>query len=101
MLSQVCDPRYDMCSLQIQETSTLIRTILEVQPRLSSGGGGKATDEIVFELADSILNKVAEKLDLDNARADMFDVSCYIPTELSSVQNEFFGGSLASRWKPN
>ena len=60
--------------LQIQETSSLIKTILDVQPRMSSGGGAKSNDEIVFELADSILGKVMEKLDLENAKADMFEV---------------------------
>ena len=41
---------------------------------MSSGGGAKSNDEIVFELADSILGKVMEKLDLENAKADMFEV---------------------------
>jgi hypothetical protein len=37
---------------------TLINTILEVQPRSSARGGGKSNDEIVHELADSILSKI-------------------------------------------
>ena len=45
-----------------------------MQPRLSSGGGAKSSDEIVYELADSILGKLMDKLDIDNAKAEMFEV---------------------------
>uniref|UniRef100_A0A8C2B7Q0 Dynein, axonemal, heavy chain 6 n=1 Tax=Cyprinus carpio TaxID=7962 RepID=A0A8C2B7Q0_CYPCA len=41
-----------------QETMTLISTILEVQPRSSAAGGGKTNDEVVHELADSILARI-------------------------------------------
>ena len=44
--------------VQRQETMTLINTILEVQPRSSARGGAKSNDEIVHELADSILAKI-------------------------------------------
>ncbi len=37
---------------------TLINTILEVQPRSSAAGGGKSNDEVVHELADSILARI-------------------------------------------
>ena len=45
-----------------------------MQPRLASGGGGKSNDDIVFELAGSILEKVVEKLDIDEANQDIFDL---------------------------
>lgn len=44
--------------LQYKETNTLITTILEVQPRSSSGGEGKSNDEIVQELVHSIRSRV-------------------------------------------
>lgn len=47
--------------MQRQETMTLINTILEVQPRSSTRGGAKSNDEIVYELADSILAKIPGK----------------------------------------
>ncbi|TPX75806.1 hypothetical protein CcCBS67573_g02914 [Chytriomyces confervae] len=43
-------------SYQMQEAKRLIKTILEVQPRLVSGGAGKSPEEIVSELAASILD---------------------------------------------
>lgn len=45
-----------------------------MQPRLGGGGGAKSNDDIVYELADSILEKVIDKLDIENARQDMFEV---------------------------
>ncbi|XP_018593809.2 dynein heavy chain 6, axonemal [Scleropages formosus] len=59
-------------AFQRQETSTLIGTILEVQPRSSAGGGGKSNDEIVQELAESILAKLPEKLDMETASESLF-----------------------------
>ncbi|KAJ8245285.1 hypothetical protein GJAV_G00269100 [Gymnothorax javanicus] len=59
-------------AFQRQETVTLINTILEVQPRSSAQGGGKSNDEIVHELADSILAKVPLKLDMDQAIESLF-----------------------------
>jgi len=47
--------------------------MLEVQPRLSSGGGGKTNDEIVQDLAENILEKlIIFKLDMDSAEQSMF-----------------------------
>lgn len=47
-----------MFLLQRKETSTLITTILDVQPRSTAQGSGKSNDEIVEELATSILAKI-------------------------------------------
>eukprot|EP00794_Sanderia_malayensis_P006345 gene6346-7072_t len=59
-------------AFQIQETHTLVRTVLEVQPRMSSGGTGKTSDEIVYELAESVLGKLPDSLDMELASKDMF-----------------------------
>ena len=61
-------------AIQIQETNKLVTTILDVQPRLGGGSGGKSNDDIVYELSESILEKVIEKLDIDEAKAEMFDL---------------------------
>ena len=60
--------------MQTQETHNLVSTILEVQPRMASSGGGKTNDEIVYDLAESILQKIPEKLDLDKALESLFEV---------------------------
>lgn len=63
-------------AFQINETNTLIGTILDVQPRLSSGGVGKSNDDIVDELAQNITGKLMNKLDIEQASAEMFQVTC-------------------------
>jgi dynein heavy chain len=60
-------------TFQSKETAYLITTILDVQPRVSSGGSGKSNDEIVFELSESILSKLPEKLIIDKAPKSLFE----------------------------
>ena len=48
--------------------------MLEVQPRLASGGSGKTSDEIVYELAESILSKLPLALDMEKADKAIFEV---------------------------
>lgn len=47
--------------------------MLEVQPRLASGGSGKTSDEIVYELAESILSKLPVLLDMEKADKAIFE----------------------------
>ncbi|KAJ3068699.1 Dynein heavy chain 6, axonemal [Podochytrium sp. JEL0797] len=42
-------------SYQMQEAKRVIRTILEVQPRIASGGSGKTPEQVVSEIATVIL----------------------------------------------
>jgi len=44
-------------SYQIQETKRVIKTIVDIQPRLVSSGGGKSNEEIVTELANNMLSE--------------------------------------------
>ena len=64
--------------LQTQETNSLITAVLEVQPRLASGGSGKTSDEIVYELAESILSKLPLLLDMEKADKSMFEARIFI-----------------------
>ncbi|TDH16419.1 hypothetical protein EPR50_G00020980 [Perca flavescens] len=59
-------------AFQRQETMTLISTILDVNPRSSACQGAKSNDEIVCELAESILAKLPERLDMDEAVESLF-----------------------------
>ena len=70
-------PHCKCSTLQTQETHTLVNTVLDVQPRLASSGGGKTNDEIVYELADNILAKIPEKLDIDKALPELFEVGIH------------------------
>ena len=58
---------------EVQEGQSLVKTILSVQPRMSTSGGGKTSDDIVYDLAESILSKFPDLLDIDRARSDLFE----------------------------
>lgn len=53
----------------------MIRTVLEVQPRMSTGGSGKTSDEIVYALCESILSKLPDILDMEKAHKTLMEVS--------------------------
>ncbi|XP_045894232.1 dynein axonemal heavy chain 6-like [Micropterus dolomieu] len=59
-------------AFQRQETMTLINTIFDVNPRSSVQHGAKSNDDIVCELAESILAKLPERLDMDEAVETLF-----------------------------
>uniref|UniRef100_A0A1X7UKU1 AAA+ ATPase domain-containing protein n=2 Tax=Amphimedon queenslandica TaxID=400682 RepID=A0A1X7UKU1_AMPQE len=59
-------------AFQTQETFTLVTTVLDVQPRMASSGGGKTNDEIVYDLAENILQRIMDTLDLDKAEPSLF-----------------------------
>ena len=53
----------------------MILTVLDVQPRMVGSGGGKTSDEIVYELAENILGKLRDSLDMDSANKALFEVT--------------------------
>lgn len=58
---------------QRKETQQLVGTILEIQPRMSSGGEGKTPDDVVREMTESILAKLEVfTLDVNEAQPSMF-----------------------------
>ncbi|XP_069560973.1 dynein axonemal heavy chain 6 [Brachyistius frenatus] len=59
-------------AFQRQETMTLISTIMDVNPRSSAQDGAKSSDDIVCKLAESILAKLPERLDMDEAIETLF-----------------------------
>ncbi|KAJ3347122.1 Dynein heavy chain 6, axonemal [Entophlyctis luteolus] len=52
-------------SYQMQESRRIVRTVLDVQPRLVSSGGGKTSEDVVTEIATSILENLPELLYID------------------------------------
>ncbi|XP_072318696.1 dynein axonemal heavy chain 6 [Eucyclogobius newberryi] len=59
-------------AFQRQETLSFISTILDVNPRSSASDGAKSNDEIVCELAESILEKLPDCLDMSEATESLF-----------------------------
>ncbi|CAB0031813.1 unnamed protein product [Trichogramma brassicae] len=52
-------------AFQLKESKTMMNTIMEVQPKVGSGGEGKSSADIAYELADLIMSKIAVKIDID------------------------------------
>lgn len=62
-------------AFQREETRSLLGTILDVQPRLVASGGAKTPDQIVYELAEMIQDKLPRvKIDLDLAKEGTFEL---------------------------
>ena len=68
----------------------MIHQILDVQPRLASSSGGKTSDEIVDELANNILGKLPDKLDIEKALPEMFEVLIEFLTILEKFIDFFY-----------
>ena len=54
---------------------------------MASSSGGKTSDEIVDELAQNILSKIPDKLDIDTALPEMFEVTSVSLHELSNISH--------------
>jgi len=71
---------YSFSIVQCQETNNLVATVLDMQPRMAGGGGAKSSDDIVYELAATMLTQIGDKLDIEEAKKEIFQVlfSCYL-----------------------
>jgi len=52
-----------------------VNTVLEMQPRMSGGGGAGASDDTVYELAAMMLQHIVINLDIDDAKREIFEVA--------------------------
>jgi len=59
-------------TFQLQDTNNLINTILAIQPRVASGGGGKSSEEIVDEVVADMLSSTPANLLADDACPTIF-----------------------------
>lgn len=60
-----------MIFLQHKETSTLIKTIVDVQPRSGSTGGGDTPDQIVWRICEQTRAAVVQSVDRTKAHPDL------------------------------
>ena len=66
------NPNADIAS-QITETRTLFETLLSLQPKESSGGGGQTQEEKVMELASNVLVSVPAEIDYEGTEKILKD----------------------------
>ncbi|RTG85472.1 dynein heavy chain, axonemal, partial [Schistosoma bovis] len=81
---------------QLQETNNLLSVILNVQPRTNTMSTGKTNDDMVYEQADSILKKLPEKINIEDARPDLFDTDS--KEDLEGVYTAFIQNSVPEIW---
>ena len=60
-------------TFQMQETRKMMDSVLSIQPRATSGEGGKSPDNIVAEIAEEIEKQVKPAMDVDDAFTGLFD----------------------------
>lgn len=72
-------------SYQKQESLNTVDTVLSIQSRISSGGGGMTTDEIVLAKAKSLLETLPERMDLANGKKDQFKMTNNLYPSLTTV----------------
>jgi len=61
-------PNADIAS-QMEDTKTLLSTVLSLQPRASGGGGGKSTEEVVLDLIAQLAEQVPEPYNAKELRS--------------------------------
>ncbi|KAF4654403.1 hypothetical protein FOL47_009992, partial [Perkinsus chesapeaki] len=62
-------------SFQQQESDVILNTVLSIQPRESGGGGGRSADEIVYELATQMLERLPAPITEESACKEVFAVN--------------------------
>lgn len=68
---------------------------MESQPRASGGETGKSSDDIVYELADMVINTILTKIQTDEANINLFKVNLYKKTHYA------LGSHLITKCKEN
>ena len=58
-----------------------------------SSGGGKTSDEIVYELAENILGKLPDNLDMDKASKALFEVKLHLGNRTRLIYCSYGGAS--------
>ena len=61
----------------MKETQSIIRTIMESQAKISTGGEGKSSDDIVSELSEVIVNSIITVVSTEDAQPSLFTVLQY------------------------
>eukprot|EP00959_Pyramimonas_sp_CCMP1952_P389300 8157338-Pyramimonas_sp.AAC.1 len=54
-------------AFQINEAKVLLERVLNMQPRIGGGEGGKTPDEVVYELAQNVFENLPANLDPEEA----------------------------------
>lgn len=73
---------YFLPILQNKESLTLIKTIVDVQPRAAGSGGGDTPDQIVWRISDQTRSKIAKSIDKSLINPDLM-----IPDDMGQLHS--------------
>jgi dynein heavy chain len=70
---------------QKQESLNMVGTVLSIQSRIASGGGGMTTDEIVLAKAKQLLDELPERMNLNDGKKEQFKMTNNLYPSLTTV----------------
>lgn len=68
----------------------MMMTLLDIQPRESTGSTEKSSDDIVYELAETILGKLIETINADECLPSLLQVTKLSTYSLHNVKISVF-----------
>ena len=72
-------------SYQKQESDKIIETVLSIQSRIASGGGGMTPDQIVLNKQKQLLEELPDLLDLNTGKKEQFKMHNGLYPSLTTV----------------
>lgn len=72
-------------SYQMQESNTMVETVLGIQPRIASVAGGLSPDQIVLARSKQLLDDTPESLDREEGKKEMFKTTNNLLPSLTTV----------------
>jgi len=72
-------------SYQMQDSNTIVETVLGIQPRVSSAGGGMTPDEVVLARLAQLAEDTPAALDRDEGKKEMFKTTNGLLPSLTTV----------------
>jgi dynein heavy chain len=79
-------------SFQVSQSKSMLETILDIQPRISSGGGGKSSDDIVADTIAELQENQPALLDITECAKNLFKpnsqgiLSCFATVLLQEIE---------------
>lgn len=64
----------------------MMMTLLEIQPKESPGSNEKSSDDIVYELAETILGKLIETINADECLPSLLQVTKLLTYSLNNIK---------------
>lgn len=72
-------------SYQKQESNNMVQTVLSIQSRVNTGGGGMTPDEIVLAKAKDLLDQLPARLSLNDGKKEQFKMTNGLYPSLTTV----------------